>query len=701
MNPLLMTVLLTSTLGFFAWTMSRRMRLLFMAAPDPRIQFKPSEVPVRFSNLVTYALFQKKMPQGKYRLAGIAHLLIFGAFMVLGLNSIVLMVRGFIPDFDVFRFLHLPHVLSEGYNLIKELSAVGAILGGCVFLYYRVVTKEKRMTLSGEGLLILGIIMTMMMSDILYVGASRAIAHQGWSQPLMNVFEPFGSLVASAIQNMSMDTLKAIQHLGFWWHAGWVLLFANLLPYSKHFHVITALPNVFFAPLDHKGKLPDIVDLDGKLEREEPIGITKVEHLTWKQVLDLYTCTECGRCSENCPAYTTEKNLSPKHFTLALRDHLYDLESHFLGSPGLGQSGTEVHGQPPKGAYHRKSEPSEIVPDLMSGDVLWACTTCRACEEHCPVNISYVDKIVEVRRAEMILKNQFPRDLQKAFRGMEVNGNPWNLPAQDRGGWAKDLPFIRFAEEAPDAEVLYWVGCAAEYDDRAKKVARAVAKLLHEAEVNFAVMGSEASCTGDPARRAGNEFLFQMLAEQNVETLNGMGANKKTIVTACPHCFNTLANEYPSFGGKFLVVNHTDFLQGLVATKKLTPTHAVTAKVVYHDSCYLGRYNDVVESPREILKAIPGVELVEVPYWNKNKGLCCGAGGAQMWKEEEHGKERVNKKRTLQILDTGATKVASACPFCMTMLTDGIAQAEKQEEVQQLDIAEFLDQSVQYKRVTL
>lgn len=705
MNPIAMTLVLVLTLSAFAWSASRRIQLLTVGRNDTDFDLEVDHLVERVKNVLVYALGQKKMAKNsRYQLAGVAHIAIFVAFQVLLLNSVMLWVRGFDPSFDFWGLLSERHIIGKLYSLVKELAAAGAILGASVFVYFRVVAREKRMTLTTEGLVILGIIITMMLADFLYVGGS--LAHHAARYGTELHFEwwaPFGSLVAALLHGASESTVLAVMHLGFWYHASWVLIFLNLLPYSKHFHILTSLPNVFFQPLAPFGALPDVDDIEGKMEREEPIGLAKIEHLDWKQMLDLYTCTECGRCSDNCPAYTTGKKLSPKHLTLALRDHLYDLESHFLGTGGIDAAPPEadahVHGNPPEGAYHRKAAPVDLISDIVSAEVIWACTTCRACEEQCPVNISYVDKIVGLRRAEMMVKNEFPKDLQKAFRAMETNGNPWNLPAMDRGNWATGLDKegvdVRFLADHLDAEVVYWVGCAAEYDDRAKKVARSVAKLLSHAGVNFAVMGNDATCTGDPARRAGNEYLFQTLAKANVETLNGMGVDKKTVITACPHCFNTLKNEYPSLGGKYDVVHHAEFLNGLIAQRKLVPKKRVDAKVVYHDSCYLGRYNEVYEAPREVLKSIPGLELVETEYWNKSKGLCCGAGGAQMWKEEEHGKERVNKKRTLQLLDTGATKVASGCPFCMTMITDGIAGEEKAETVENLDLAEFLVQSIE------
>ena len=301
--------------------------------------------------------------------------------------------------------------------------------------------------------------------------------------------------------------------------------------------------------------------------------------------------------------------------------------------------------------------------------------------------ISYVDKIVAMRREEVMIKAEFPAELMGAFNGMETNGNPWNISAQDRGKWSDglDVPTLK---DNPDADVLYWVGCAGSYDDRAKKVSRAVAKLLKHAKIDFAILGPEETCTGDSARRGGNEYLFQMLAEQNIETLNKYQANKKTIITACPHCFNTVGHEYKDFGGDYDVVHHSDYLNGLMVAGKLEPTQAINERMVYHDSCYLGRHNQIYDSPRQILEKIAGLELTEVPYWNKEKGLCCGAGGAQMWMEEQEGSVRVNKKRTLQILGQSPDTVAAACPFCTTMLSDGIN--DEGAQVAQKDLAEIL-----------
>jgi Fe-S oxidoreductase len=665
----------------------------------------------RIEQALVIALGQQKMAKNeKYRMAGLAHIGIFAAFNVLLLNSIMLWFRGYDPHFDFWGLLAHGSLLGDGYNFAKEMSAFAALLGSLLFFYYRIVTRMKRMTLGVEALVILGIIATMMISDFLYNGAWFALeAQRAGVQPHFNPAEPIGTGLSLMLKDVDAGVLNVLAHAGFWWHSAFVLIFLNLLPYSKHFHIITNMPNVFATRLEPVGKLPNVPDIEGKVEREEPIGVNKITDLTWKQMLDLYTCTECGRCSDNCPAYTTGKKLSPKHLTLALRDHLYASEGRLIADTGVvdpaapkkvesedGEVKREVlHTNPPApdGGYFVTGADVDLVPNIIDPDVIWACTSCRACEEQCPVMITYVDKIVQMRRDQVMIKNEFPADLQKPFRGIETNGNPWNLSAMDRANWADGLD-LNFLADKPDAKVLYWVGCASSYDDRAKKVSRSVAKLLKHAGVDFAVLGTEETCTGDPARRAGNEFLFQMMAQQNVEVLNGYNVDKKTVVTACPHCFNTLKNEYPDFGGKYEVVHHSEFLMSLISSGKLKPERKVPGTVAYHDSCYLGRYNEVYDAPRQILQSIPGLELREVSYWNKSKGLCCGAGGAQMFMEEQHGTERVNKKRTLQLLDTGATTLATGCPFCMTMITDGLKAEEKEDKIGQRDIAEILADSV-------
>jgi Fe-S oxidoreductase len=767
MNPTVMLALIVGAHAMFLWSANRRWQLLRIGRADMRFD----HLLKRIGGVWRYAFAQERMDY--YQPVGIAHKLIFTGFLVLLFRTLVLWGRGFYPAWNLF-VLGPSMPLGKVYEFAKDVIGVLVVAGVLVFIYYRAIRKERRMTLSGEGLLILCIIGTMMVADMAYDGACIVLGFQKGvfcaagglasarqcamidtitaplgtelHEPVWSAFpSPAGSAFAWMFKSLSPGWLIAIAHIGFWTHSSLVLIFLNLLPHSKHFHVITAIPNVFFRNLAPPGRLEPMAENLEKLmekfaavaELPEPtvaaFGVAKVDHFTWKALLDFYTCTECGRCSDNCPAHRTGKVLSPKHFLLSMRDHLYEHEGDFIereedtkGKNGASEpkaatesasasatesasesasatesasaSASESESATASEAHHYKA--IDLVSNIVHPDVLWGCTTCRACEEQCPVMISYVDKIVGMRRNLVMVKGEFPADLNKTFSAIEVNGNPWNLSRLDRAAWSDGLGIPTLAEK-PDAEVLYWVGCAAAYDDGAKRVARATAKLLKMAKVDFAILGQEETCTGDPARRAGNEVLFVQLAEANATTLNGYkekGGMKK-VVTACPHCFNTLKNEYPDFGVKLEVVHHTDFLLGLLAEGKLHPTKESPGRVVYHDSCYLGRYNGVYESPREILRRIPGVELVEAEYWNKQRGLCCGAGGAQMWMEEQN-KNRVNIKRTLQLVDAvhgngapGEKTIASGCPFCKTMLTDGLKSQNLEEKIRQLDVAEILERA--------
>jgi Fe-S oxidoreductase len=675
-----MAFVLVAGFGIFAWSAWGRWRLLRVGAPAGRFDRNPE----RLRSVWRYALAQERMH--RYRAAGAAHLLIFLGFLVLLARTLLLWGRGFDEDFNLLILgSHQP--VGKVYGLLKDIFVLLVIAGTLVFLYYRVIRRLSRMTLSGEGVLILAIILTMMVADVLYDGAHLArkaklageAAHwTGW--------EPVGSAagVALAAADLSPGVLNGLRHAGFWTHSILVVLFLNLLPHSKHFHIITGIPNVFFRNLDPPGRLEPTRDLEGKVERGETLGIARIGQFSWKAMLDFFSCTECGRCTEYCPAARTGKLLSPKHFTMDLRNHLYANQAALIGKTngaGAGEGGD--------GDANGRGPDTPLVPGVINPQVVWACTTCRACEQECPVLISYVDKFVDIRRHLVQEQGEFPHDVATAFRGLENAGNPWGLAAAARREWAEGLSIPRLSEK-PDAEWLLWVGCAAAYDERARKIARATARLLLKAGVDFAILGEEESCTGDPARRAGNEFLYQMQAQANIEVLNGYGVRK--ILTICPHCYNTLGHEYPDFGGSYEVVHHTELLARLVAEGKLKPHRPVQARVVYHDACYLGRYNGVYEQPRDVLRRIPGVELVEAAD-SRDRGMCCGAGGAQFFKEEEPGKERVNTARTTQLLATGATVMASACPFCMRMLTDGLA-AKDRSDVRQLDLAEVLWESV-------
>jgi Fe-S oxidoreductase len=404
------------------------------------------------------------------------------------------------------------------------------------------------------------------------------------------------------------------------------------------------------------------------LPEDARLGVRAVEDLTWKQLLDVSTCTECGRCQDQCPAWATGKPLSPKLVTLALRDHAA------ATAPYLQAART---GDPAAGAGH--VDVDLVASGIVDADALWACTTCGACVQQCPVDIEHVDTIVDIRRYQTLMESAFPAELGATFTKMERRGNPWGLPARQRLDWAEDLPFdvpVVGADVATAAEVdyLFWVGCAGAYEEKAKRTTRAVAELLHTAGVTFAVLGDGEGCTGDPARRAGNEVLYQMLASANVETLAAAGA--RAVVVTCAHCFNTLSREYPQLGGRYDVVHHTELLDRLVGEGRLTPVAPADAepqRVTYHDPCYLGRHNEVYEPPRELLAALPGVEAVEMPR-NRERSFCCGAGGARMWLEESIG-TRIGTARAEEAVATGADVVATACPYCTVMLTDGVAAA--------------------------
>jgi Fe-S oxidoreductase/nitrate reductase gamma subunit len=665
MNPIAMAVLLLAALAWFVWSMTRRWRL--MAIGQGGLQL--DRLGERLRLTLRYALGQRRM--SRYPLAGLAHKVIFFGFLVLLVRGLILFGRGFTAD-PAFGFWIFDHgtVLGNVYGLIKDVYVVLVILGALVFLYYRLVARLPRMTLSGEGVVILLIILVMMVADMVYDGTTRVVVARAMDEalPAFSIWEPLGSVLAPALAGLPEAGARVAWHGAFWTHVSLILIVLNILPYTKHFHVITAIPNVFLQDPQPTGRLQPIEDLEGRVEREETLGVRRIDQLSRKGILDLYTCTECGRCTDQCPAARTGKLLSPKQLTIDLRDHLYGNASPLTAEPGSGQ---------------------DLVPDVIVPEVLWACTTCGACEQECPVLISYVDKIIDLRRHLVQERGDFPSPLQEAFGSMEVTGSPYGVSSDERLAWAEGLE-VPLRADVDNPEVLFWVGCAPATDERAKSITRAVARLLDLAGVKWAVLGPEETCTGDVARRAGNEYLFQAMALQNVETLNRY--NTKRIVTACPHCYNTLAREYPDFGGTYEVVHHTDELARLVAEGRLKPKHRVEARVAYHDSCYLGRYNDIYDPPRALLASIPGVTVVEAAQ-TRDRGMCCGAGGGQMFKEEEEGTQRVSVARTRQLLDTGADTIGTACPFCKRMITDALNAAEK-TEIDQLDLAEILLQSV-------
>lgn len=691
-SGMLMGALLLVGWGSFGYSAWRRYRLMQAAKrPEDRM----NEWGRRLGNVVSYVLGHRRML--RYPLAGAAHFVIFVGFVVLLINTLILWGRGFDGGFDLLLFAP-GTVVGDVYALLRDVFTGLVLAGGLVFVYFRAVRKLPRLTLNREGMVILGIIIVMMISDFLYEAGHIRAGGGGFRGTM-----PLASITAMVMSRLPEGVATFVGGAGFWAHSILVLVFLNLLPYGKHFHVVTVVFNVLFANPQPRGRLSPIVDMEGRIERGETLGVKRASDLSWKDVLDLYTCTECGRCSDHCPATRTGKLLSPKHLTIALRDHMYRNEGALTA--GMGREGAEEGSDTAAGFVRRDGGADEtgglLVGPWVEAEALWACTTCGACEQECPVFVSYIEKIVDMRRHLVMEKGEFPEQWQNAFQGMERSANVYSFDNGQRAEWAAGLE-IPLRAEKPEAEVLYWVGCSPSFDDRARKIARATATLMKEAGVNFAILGPEEQCTGDPARRAGNEFLYQTLAQGNVETLKHHGVKK--IVTTCPHCFNTLKNEYPDFGGRYEVIHHTEFLAGLVREGKLRPRKAVEGTVVYHDACYLGRHNDVYDAPREILAGIPGLRMAEAVAC-RDRGMCCGAGGAQMWKEEEHvyadrggpAAGKVNHERTRQLLKvlppSGPRTIASACPFCMTMLTDGLRD-QGHEDVEQLDVAELLLKSV-------
>jgi Fe-S oxidoreductase len=519
---------------------------------------------------------------------------------------------------------------------------------------------------------------------------------------------PHGAFASEAVAKLlkpagrtANDVLETVGILG---SLGVVLAFLVLVVYSKHLHIFLAPLNVAFSrrpralgpllPVYSGGKPVDFEDPG----EDDKIGRGAIEDFTWKGMLDFGTCTECGRCQSQCPAWNTEKPLSPKLLIMSLRDHA------LAKAPYLLASSEEQRALLSKDVLAEAARPlvgTAEAGGVIDPDVLWSCVTCGACVEQCPVDIEHVDHIVDMRRYQVLIESEFPKEAHTLLRNLERAGDPWGRGAKARLEWMQGLPFpVRVLgdggeERLPDdVEYLLWVGCAGSLDDNAKRTTRALAELLDEAGVEFMVLGGAETCTGDAARRLGQEFLFQELAKQNVETLNAAGAKK--IVVTCAHCFNALANEYPQLGGTYEVVHHTQLLAKLVADGRLVPAHPVDTAVTYHDPCYLGRHNRVFSPPREILGSVPGVRLKEMPR-NRETSFCCGAGGARMWMEESIG-TRINETRTDEALSTGAELVTAACPYCIVMLTDGVATRKQQgkagEEVRVTDVSEVLLRSV-------
>jgi Fe-S oxidoreductase len=660
----------------------------------------------------------------KWSVPGLAHFFMFWGFIVLGITVVESFGAAVISKDFAFPFVG--HARWLGF--LEDFFAVAVLIALCAFAIMRVRQAPARRQRSSRfygshtrpAWVILGMITLVVVTLLVYRGAQYNTGHFPWGTSKA----PFASyVVAKALgtgaYNQGVETFFVLGQMAV------VLGFTILVVYSKHLHIATAPINVSTKRVpDGLGPLLPVLDTEGKpidfsdaenLSEDTLFGKGKIEDFGWKGYLDFATCTECGRCQSQCPAWNTGKPLSPKLVIMDLRDHLFAKAPYLIGGKPLPSDvAVEAHepytpesgfGRVPGSGPDQAARP--LVGDLASGgvidpDVLWSCTMCGACVEQCPVDIEHIDHIVDMRRYQVLIESSFPSEAGVMLRNIENKGNPWGLSERAREEWTNGLDFeIRRAVPGTpldaDVEYLFWVGCAGALEDRSRKVTRAFAELLHVAGVEFAILGAAETCTGDPARRLGNEFLFQMQGMQNVETLNSITrAAPLKIVATCPHCFNTLANEYPQIEGHFDVVHHTQLLARLVDEGRLTPVEPIDKKVTYHDPCYLGRHNKVYTPPREVLGSIPALRSQEM-HRCKERGFCCGAGGARMWMEEKIGK-RVNVERTEEALGLDPDLISTACPFCMVMLTDAVtakqADGSARDDVAVLDVAQILRQSL-------
>ncbi|KAA0114433.1 (Fe-S)-binding protein [Mycolicibacterium sp. P9-22] len=696
----------------------------------------------RFLNQNKEVFAQSKLL--KWSIPGIAHFFTMWGFFVLGSVYVEAFGVLFDPEF------HIPFVGRwPVLGFLQDFFALMVLLGIVTFAIIRVAREPKKIgresrfygSHTGGAWEILFMIFLVIATYVLFRGAAVNVLGEEFpyqsgaflSDGMAWLLAPLG-----ATANMWIETLALMGHIGV------MLVFLLIVLHSKHLHIGLAPINVTFKrlpdglgpllPMEHKG---EPIDFDDPAE-DAVFGRGKIEDFTWKGYLDFTTCTECGRCQSQCPAWNTGKPLSPKLVIMNLRDHMFAKAPYFLDgkeSPlentpegGLGEEirgekhdEKHSHDHVPESGFERIPADSPLQATrplvgtleqagVIDPDVLWSCTNCGACVEQCPVDIEHIDHIVDMRRYQVMVESEFPGELGVLFKNLENKGNPWGQNAKDRTNWIDEVDFdVPVYGEDVDSfdgfEYLFWVGCAGAYEDRAKKTTKAVAELLSTAGVKYLVLGTGETCTGDSARRAGNEFLFQQLAAQNVETINelfeGVEAVDRKVVVTCPHCYNTINREYPQLGSNYTVVHHTQLLNRLVRDKRLIPVTSVDQEVTYHDPCFLGRHNKEYEAPRELVGAA-GAKLTEMPR-HADRGLCCGAGGARMWMEEHIGK-RVNTERTEEAIDTGASAIATGCPFCRVMITDGVddvAAARDIEKVEVLDVAQLLLNSLDTSLYTL
>ena len=696
---LLMTVAAAVIAGRRLWWLGQ-LGLAGQPAPE-RIEAVRSHVGRDVEVQATEVFGQRKLL--KWSVPGLAHFVTFWGFIIL----IFTIIESYGDLFDrKFAIPGIGHSFALGF--LEDLFAVLVLAGLVTFAVIRLRNSPEREGRSsrfsgshtGAAWLVLAAIFLVVATLLLYRGAQIDAGvfpypHGAFASEIVGHWlHPLGSGVNSVLEAVFVLAQLAV-----------ILGFGVFVTYSKHLHIVLAPLNVLFSrrpdalgglePMRSNGKVLDFEEADPDTD---VFGLGKIEDFTWKGLLDMATCTECGRCQSQCPAWATGKPLSPKQVILDLRDHA------FAKAPYLLATSDEERAKLPASVLAEAERPlvgGTDVNGVIDPDVIWSCTNCGACVEECPVDIEHIDHIDGMRRHQVLIESAFPAEASTLLKNLENKGNPWGMGEAKRADWITECDFdIPVVEGAigDDIEYLFWVGCAGALEDRAKKTTKAVAELLHTAGVSFAVLGPAESCTGDPARRMGNEYVFQAFAEQNVETLNeaGLGAPGKTIVASCPHCFNTIANEYPQLGGNYEVIHHTQLLAKLVEAGKLKPVTSVEEKITYHDPCFLGRHNKVYTPPREIIDAVPGTQAEEM-HRCKSRGFCCGAGGARMWMEERIGK-RINTERIDEALALNPDTVSTACPYCLVMLGDAVAakkgSGEAKESLEVIDVAQLLARSV-------
>jgi Fe-S oxidoreductase len=650
-------------------------------------RFAVSQLPGRIWAEIAEVIGQRKLL--KRTVPGIAHAVTFWGFNVLLFTIIEAYGALFQKNFHVPLIGHWAVL-----GCLEDLFAVAILLALIVFSTIRLVESPARRqrgsrffgSHTGAAWLVLGMIALVMVSLLGYRAAQTNTGdfpYGWWAFASHGLGRALAGLGRGG--NMDVETTLLLVNVAV------ITGFLVFVAYSKHLHIFLAPINILTSRRPRAlGALYSTPDMDMEnLEEDTVFGAGHIEDFSWKQLLDLATCTECGRCQDACPAWNTGKPLSPKLLVMGLRDNLFTSAPRLLAAGASSHGGESAEAQ---GAVALAEVPS-LVPDTIDPDVLWSCLTCGACVEACPVDIEHIDTIVEMRRYEVLMESRFPTEAGLMLRNIENQGDPWGLGGAKRTEWTEGLDFevpVVTGTIPDDVEYLYWVGCAGALDERARKGVQSTARLLHRAGVKFAILGPRESCTGDPARRLGNEYLFQEQTKANVAVLEEVGAKK--IIASCPHCFNSLANEYPGLGGNFEVIHHAQLLSHLLTSGRLSAGNAFTGSVTYHDPCYLGRHNRVFDEPRSVLDAIPGVTQIEMRRC-KEKSFCCGAGGARMWMEEQIG-ERVNLARTDEALTTGADVVGTACPFCNIMLDDAVKARQRADDVRVLDLSQLVEESL-------